>query len=168
MLRCREMTRCANSRPEQVQQIIRKLLDHLVGAGEQRGWDFEAERLGGHEIDDELELGQLNDWQIGGFCSLENLTGIYASLSKHLQKNRSIAHQSTGFDSITAGIGRRDRMARRKNRKLNTPAVKEAIGGDEQGVDALVHDGCECRLDFAARAGLDDLNLQSQGTCGFG
>ena len=35
-----------------------RLFDHLVGAREQRAGTVEAERLGGLEIDDQLELGR--------------------------------------------------------------------------------------------------------------
>ena len=33
------------------------LLDHLVGAGDERRWHIEAEQLGGLEIEDQLHLG---------------------------------------------------------------------------------------------------------------
>jgi hypothetical protein len=41
------------------------LLDHLVDAHEHRHRHFEAERLGGLEVDHEFEFGPLLDRQIG-------------------------------------------------------------------------------------------------------
>jgi len=41
-----EMTRCANRDPTHCSKR-HPLFDHLVGAGEQRGWHFKAERFGG-------------------------------------------------------------------------------------------------------------------------
>jgi hypothetical protein len=38
------------------------LFDHLVGACEQRGRHLDSKRFCGLQIDDELELGQLQDW----------------------------------------------------------------------------------------------------------
>jgi hypothetical protein len=40
---------------------------------QRRRRDGEAERLGGLEVDDELELGRLLDGEIGGLCALEDL-----------------------------------------------------------------------------------------------
>ena len=36
----------------------------------------QAQRLGGVEIDYQLEYGRLLEWQIGGFGALEDLSGV--------------------------------------------------------------------------------------------
>ena len=43
------------------------LFDHLVGAGEQRWWHFQTYRLGGRQVDDEVEHGRLLDREFTRF-----------------------------------------------------------------------------------------------------
>jgi hypothetical protein len=58
----RDLQPCARSCREQMQmQQEPGLLDHLVGACEQRWWDGKAECLCGFEIDNEVEFGRLLD-----------------------------------------------------------------------------------------------------------
>jgi hypothetical protein len=47
-------------------QQVAPLLDHLVGGCEQRRRHGKAERLGGLEIDDEIEFGRLDgsSWKL--------------------------------------------------------------------------------------------------------
>src|SRR5207245_744172 len=54
--------------------------DHLIGAGEKRRWHVEAKRLRGAEVDHQLELGRLHDWQVGRLRALEDAASVDTSL----------------------------------------------------------------------------------------
>src|SRR2546430_6319419 len=51
-------------------------LDDLVGPDQQRLGNRQAERPGGLEVDDQLELGRLLDGEIGRLGAFENLVDI--------------------------------------------------------------------------------------------
>ena len=57
------------------------LFDHLVGAAEQREWHREPKRLGGLQVEDQFDLGELLHRQRGGILALENATDIDADLA---------------------------------------------------------------------------------------
>jgi hypothetical protein len=59
------------------------LLDPLVSASKQRRWQFEAERLGGDQVHDEVELGRLLDRNVGRFGPAQDLVDKVASVPEH-------------------------------------------------------------------------------------
>jgi hypothetical protein len=52
------------------------LFDNLVGERQYLDGNFEPNRLGGLEVDDQLELGRLKHGQVAGLFALENSAGI--------------------------------------------------------------------------------------------
>jgi hypothetical protein len=70
--------------------------DRLVGDGEQRRRHLDAQRLGSLEVNDQLELSRLHDWQVGRPLSLKNPACVDAYLAICIGKSGSIADQSAG------------------------------------------------------------------------
>src|SRR5215470_13199175 len=68
-------------------------LNDLIRPRQHRRRDGQAERLGGLEVDDELELGRLLDREIGGLGTLEDLCHIGSGASIEISEIRAVAHE---------------------------------------------------------------------------
>ena len=84
-------------------------LDHLVGAEEERLRDGEAKRLGGLEVDQQLELRRLLDRQVGGLRTLQNSTSERPEASVSIGKNWPVdmRQPAVAFSRNIEIVGRR-------------------------------------------------------------
>src|SRR4029077_7369193 len=69
-------------------------LDDLVGAGEDRWRDGEAERLGRLQVDDKLDLGGLQDRQVTRLLARENSACILSCYAVLFGDRRAVADQA--------------------------------------------------------------------------
>src|SRR5258706_2977613 len=104
------------------------LLDHLVGASKQWQGNRDAERLGGLEVDDQLDFYHLLDRQIGRPGTLEYTADEHADLMIRIGKVGAVAHKTASFDKLAPIGDDWDRIARLQHRELNAPAIEKWIG----------------------------------------
>src|SRR5262245_1243377 len=80
------------------------LFDHLIGGDKQGGRNGEAKRLGGLEIDSQMEFGWLNNRQVAWFFALENPAGINADLAINIGDAYAVGHQAAGCGKLAKCI----------------------------------------------------------------
>ena len=68
-------------------------------------------RLGGVEINDQLECRWLLHRQISGLGAVEDLSSVNAELAPRIGEGRSIADQAAGRDEFAPLLHRRNGMA---------------------------------------------------------
>src|SRR5262249_42925408 len=84
----------------------RQLLDHLVGAGEQHRWNFQAEGLRGLEINHELVLGRRLHRQVGRFLALEDAIDVAGRATELCDGIIPVRDQAARGDEVAPVIDR--------------------------------------------------------------
>ena len=72
----------------------------------QRQRHGDAKRLGGLEVDDQLDFGGPLDRQVGRFLTLEDATGIVANETVGVHAIASVAHHPAGESELAVLIDR--------------------------------------------------------------
>src|SRR5215472_14904116 len=86
-------------------------LDHLVGAGGQRGRHDEVKHPRGLGVDYQLELACLHDRQLRRLRPLEDAANINADLTICILNVASVAHQPADLTKVAVRKYRGERVA---------------------------------------------------------
>jgi hypothetical protein len=124
--------------------------------------DGEAERLGGFEIDDQLDLHRLLDWQIGGAGTFEDFAGVDASQARSVGKVGSVAHKAAGRGELAPCVNRRHRVTGRESYDLSATASQERIAGDDKRARSKLDKLRESSVDLAGAARRQDMQLRPE------
>src|SRR6266436_252331 len=122
-------------------------LDHLIRPPQQRRWDRQAEGLRGLEVDDQLELRRLLDWEVGRLGSLENAVDIRGSASRKILAVATVGHEPANLDKESRWKDCRQPLLGSEGDDPAHPRCEGADRHDPEGTGAFLRHPCKGWLD---------------------
>ena len=96
-------------------------LDHLIGALLEVKRNVESERLGGREIDDQLEFGRQLNRKIAWLLAFEYARNIDTGTAISIRDSGTITHQPTGLRVLAPNVDCGNPVERRQLNDLTAP-----------------------------------------------
>src|SRR5262245_43246755 len=104
-----DLSKCSKLRERRL-----NLLDHLVGAGEQRRRNGEVERFRSFEIDPEMKFGRLLHGQVGWLGATEYFDDVICCYRARPIKILAIGEEKTALSELHVFANGGDQVAHRK------------------------------------------------------
>src|ERR1700738_4318724 len=144
-------------------RIAQELLDHLVGDREEPRRKGQAERLGGLEVDSELELGWLLHRQVRGLGALEDLVNVAGGTPKQVNKIYPVGHEAAGCHKFPKSMNRRQLVRGREICNELPISERERVFDRNQSVRSLPSCSFECAIEVVRASNLQGVDLYRQG-----
>ena len=134
-------------------------LDHFVGPADQRQREGKTERLGGLEIYDELDFGDLLYREVGGLITLEDLSNKNACAAIPFGNVGSVAHETADVREGAPSVDRRHRVLGRQLHDLGVLGGKKRVDRDDKTARFQPLKQIEGDLDFACGTGPQHIEM---------
>src|SRR5579871_1515030 len=127
----------------------RRLFNHLVGAAEQYERKADTKRLGGLEVQEQLDLRGLLDWQVAGVFAFEYAAGVDPGHAIGILRVATVTDQAAGRGERATLEDRGHRVAERQRGEPFGLADEESIGADHERLGLQLGDSCKERIEVA-------------------